>query len=190
MSHTITQKVTIFTLALTALFVLSLALPTGVDAKTRAERAKEKREAKMASSTKERSEHSSSTRPERTASSTDTRGAGKNIDATCMQGAIDTREASLVSAWGKFSASMTSALSARKAALYTAWGMSDASARNAALREAWKAARGATKSAHMTLKSDRKAAWDTFKTTAKSSCKTSVPKEESLDKDVSGSISL
>ncbi len=193
MSQTFTQKATIFTFVLTALFVLALALPTGADAKTRAERAKEKRDAKMASSTKERSErerspYSSSTRPERTASSTDNR--GKNVDATCMQAAIDTREASLVSGWDKFSASMKSALAARKTSLYTAWGMSDVSARNTALKESWKTARAATKSAHTTLKSDRKAAWDTFKTTAKNTCKASVPKEESLDKDSSGSISL
>lgn len=187
MSHTLTQKVTIFTFVLAVLFVLSLVLPTEADAKTRAERIRE-REARIASSTRPHNNHASSTRPERTASSTDS--LGWNVDATCMQAAVDTREASVASAFTNFTATMTSVLSARKTALYAAWGMSDISARHTALKTAWRTARDAAKSAHATLKSDRKTAWEAFKTTAKNSCRTNVPREESLDRDVSGSISL
>lgn len=124
-----------------------------------------------------------------TASTTKNRG-GKNVDATCMQTAVAAREASLSSAWETFSTSIKDALTKRAAALDTAWGLSDVTARTKALTDAWKTWRGENKAAHDALKKTRKSAWDTFKKTAKDSCKVTTPKAEGLEKDGSGSVSL
>ena len=114
----------------------------------------------------------------------------KNVDASCMQTAVDTREASLSTSWSTLSSSMTSALSSRKSALNTAWGLTDVAARNKALATAWKDWKSASKAANTTMRTDRKATWDAFKTTAKDSCKVTTPKDEALPKDEAGAIAL
>ncbi len=115
---------------------------------------------------------------------------GHDVDATCMQTAVETREGALSTAWDEFNESMSSALDARKTALKDAWGLSDVKAQKKANIAAWKEWKADSKEAHATLKADRKAAWDAFKKTAKDTCKVSVPKDEALGKDASGSISL
>lgn len=72
--------------------------------------------------------------------------------------------------WVKFNASIVSAYSTRKSALDAAWAMTDAKARNAALKAAWNAFKTAKKSAQKQWKADSKAAWKTFRTAAKA-CK-------------------
>ncbi len=113
----------------------------------------------------------------------------KTTDIACMQTAVDARETSVATAWTTFNTSMTSALSARKTALHDAWGMSDRKAREAAIKEARKNYRAATKSAHMKLFKARKTAWATFKTAAKE-CKMPVPNDESVGADSAGSVNI
>jgi hypothetical protein len=112
------------------------------------------------------------------------------VDTTCMQSAVDTREAALITSWESFTEDISDALSARKTALSDAWGLTDIKAQNKAIASAWKTWKKASQDAHKALKSDRKTTWDTFKETTKTSCKISAPKDEALGADAAGSISL
>lgn len=116
--------------------------------------------------------------------------ASSTVDRTCMATAVATRETSVASAWTTFTTKMTEALATRKSGLVNAWNITDAKERHQALTAVWKTSKTATKSAHEQLKSSRKAAWETFKSTAKTSCKVEVPKEEGLEKSSADSISL
>jgi hypothetical protein len=116
--------------------------------------------------------------------------AKKSVDNTCMQTAVDTREAAIMEAFVTFNEVIIEGLTDRKDALHDAWGLSDATTRNAAVKSAWATWKTTKKEAHTDLKSERKAAWDTFKTTAKTSCKMTTPKEEVLEKDSAGTVSL
>lgn len=136
-----------------------------------------------------RASEDGSTESSTTASSTKKVRKAK-VDATCMQSAVDTREASLVTAWESFTGDVSDALSARKTALHDAWGLTDVKAQNKAIASAWKTWKKSSQDAHKALKSDRKTAWDTFKSTTKTSCKVTAPKDEALGADAAGSISL
>lgn len=125
-----------------------------------------------------------------TATSTRKVKLNRNVDATCMQTAVDTREDAIKAGWESFSTDVLAALGVRKTALHDAWGLSDVKAQKTATVNAWKAWKKSAKDAHVELKKDRKSAWDAFKQTVKESCKVSTPKEESLGADASGSISL
>jgi hypothetical protein len=114
-----------------------------------------------------------------------------SVDATCVQQAVDVREVAIQSAFNKSNASIIDALKARQTALYAGWGQAEVSARNTALKDAWKAWKDARTSTGKTLKSERDSAWKTFKTTVKDTCKVSVPKEdESAGSDSSGQTAL
>jgi hypothetical protein len=113
-----------------------------------------------------------------------------NVNLTCMQTAVDAREDAIAEAFTTFNDDVSEALTARKTALHTAWGLTERAARNAAIKSAWTAWKAAHKDALADLKTDRKAAWNTFKTTAKTTCRETLPADEVLIKDASGSISL
>jgi hypothetical protein len=130
--------------------------------------------------------NASSTASSTTASSTRPRA----VDATCMSAAVDTRETALMSAWSELNTSLTADLTARKTSLVAAWGMSDTAERSKALKTAWATWKTNKKEAHTEFKSDRKAAWETFKATVKSSCKTTLPKEEAEEKAAKDSIAI
>ncbi len=114
----------------------------------------------------------------------------KQVNASCMQTAIATRESSLLTAFSAFHDDIEEALSDRKDALNTAWGLSEGKSRNTALTTAWKTWKTAHKSATTDFKTSRKSAWDTFKATVKDTCKVSLPKDEGLSADAAGSISI
>jgi hypothetical protein len=114
-----------------------------------------------------------------------------SVDAPCVQKAVDTREVAVQSAFNKSNASISDALKARQTALYAAWGQSEVSARNVALKDAWKAWKDARTAASKTLKSERDAAWKTFRTTVKDTCKVPVPVEdESAGSDTAGQTAI
>lgn len=116
--------------------------------------------------------------------------AKASVNVSCMQTAVGAREDALIDAFDAFNEDVSSALTARKTALNTAWGITDKAERQTAIKKAWTDWKSAKKSAHTELKNERKEAWATFKTTAKTSCKEVVPKEEALEKDASGAIAL
>lgn len=116
--------------------------------------------------------------------------ASSTVDRTCMATAIVARENSINTAWTSFNTIIISALTSRKNGLVAAWNITDTKERNQALTTAWKTWKTEKMLAHGKLKSERKAAWETFKTTAKSSCKVEVPKQEGLEKSAADSISL
>ena len=131
---------------------------------------------------KMRGENASSTPRVKTSSST--------VDRTCMATAVVTRETSITTAWTSFNTKIISALAIRKTGLINAWNITDQKERQQSLTTVWKAWKMEKKSAQEELKNARKAAWDTFKNTAKATCKMEVPKEEGLEKSGSDSIAL
>ncbi len=118
-----------------------------------------------------------------------TKRASTTVDRTCMATAVATREASIKSAWTAFTGSVTSALDKRSTALVAAWNASPEGSKDA-IKKAWADWKNEKKAAHTKLRSDRKAAWDTFRTTTRSTCKVTAPKEETLEKETKDSISL
>lgn len=108
----------------------------------------------------------------------------------CVQEAVDTRESALGTAWTTYNTAVTAALLARHEALFDAWEISAAADRNTALKAAWKTWGTAHKEAHKTFKTARNTAWKTYRTTMVSTCKTIVPREESLASDSVGSVSI
>jgi hypothetical protein len=138
------------------------------------------------------SAHGSDHASHATSTATSTRGTGKarNVDATCMSAAIDTRETALMTAWDELSTSIKTGLTDRKSALSAAWALTDLKARNAGIVAAWKEWRTDKKAAHTEFRKDRKSAWEAFKKTAKDSCKMSTPKDESLEKASSDAVAI
>jgi len=112
-----------------------------------------------------------------------------NVNASCVQKAVDTREVAIQAAWTAFNTSINTALVARQTALYEAWGASTTE-RTSVLRTAWNAWKEAHKSAFKALKTARDVAWKAYKTTMSTECKVNVPGEERLVSDTSGSVSL
>jgi hypothetical protein len=125
-----------------------------------------------------------------------------HVDASCVQKAVDTRETAMQDVFSKSNASISDALKVRQAALYAAWGLSIASttasttpstvsARNVALKNAWSAWKDARNTAAKTMRTERDAAWKTYKTTMKNTCKAVVPKEdESAGQDILGQMAI
>ncbi len=110
-------------------------------------------------------------------------------NSSCIQKAVDTREASIATAWGTLSTAITSALSVRQKALFDAWGGSE-DGRGAAIKAAWDAWKKAHRDAFSKLRTDRTSAWKTFRDTVKAECKIALPKEEEVAKDAAGSTAL
>lgn len=114
----------------------------------------------------------------------------RNVDASCMQSAVTTRENSLLSAFSTFHEDIEEALTTRMEALETAWGLSAGKDRTKALASAWKTWKTDHKKITGEFRTSRKAAWDTFKATVKNTCKETLPKDEALTSDSAGSISI
>ena len=143
-----------------------------------------------------------STTQARVASSTRAQGAPRTLGmhfwnastsastTACVQEAVDTRESALGTAWTTYNTAVTAALLARHEALFDAWEISAAADRNTALKSAWKTWGTANKEAHKTFKTARNTAWKTYRTTMVGTCKTIVPREESLASDSVGSVSI
>lgn len=102
----------------------------------------------------------------------------KNVDIACVQPAVAKREAALLASVDTYYSVMKSAMSVRASALNAAWSLTDASAREAAIKAAHAAYRTSAKTATATLRTARKGAWKTFKADAKV-CKVSLPRAES-----------
>jgi hypothetical protein len=114
----------------------------------------------------------------------------KTVDASCIVKLVDAREVSIQNTWATFNTSMADALKARHTALVTAWGVSDVKVRAQDIKAAMKTWQDAHKTMFTKLKTDKKAAWATFKTSAKSECKVTVSAEEKLTTDLTGTIAL
>lgn len=125
------------------------------------------------------------------ATSTKERGdkASTTVDRTCMAAAVATRESAIKTAWTTFTSSITTGLDTRAAALAAAWGAS-AEGNREAVKKAWATWKTDRQAAHTKLRNDRKTAWETFKKTAKDSCKLTTPKEEGLEKEAKDGINL
>jgi hypothetical protein len=116
--------------------------------------------------------------------------ASSTVDISCMAEAVATREDALMTAWDDLGEAISDALADRKEALMDAWDIDNQSDRTKAVREVWKEWRNDKKAAHTEFRSDRKAAWQAFNKTAKSTCKMTLPKDESLEKTGSDTVAI
>lgn len=114
----------------------------------------------------------------------------QHVDASCMQKAVDVREVALQNAHSKSASAIDAALKTRQKALYDAWGNASTTNTTSAIRTAWQVWQKAHKDAFKVLRTERDAAWKTFRETARTSCKVTVPKEEEVAKDSTGSVAL
>ena len=115
----------------------------------------------------------------------------RNVDLTCMQTAVDARESALITAFTTYQTSTNEGLQVRKTALNVAWGLTDKTARVKAITDARKTWQENQVKAMKILKIQRKSAWETFKTTAKTSCKETLPKgDDAVEKDGAGAITI
>jgi len=89
---------------------------------------------------------------------------------TCVQTAIETRDVAIVAAVDKYATAVKLALTTRKDALKAAWAMTSAKEARTAIKTVWAAYKMALKDARKALKTDKKAAWDKFRTDRKA-CK-------------------
>ncbi len=160
-------------------FVFAVALPAFARSESRGS---------TASSTSEiRRGHSSTTAEIRKFNK---RKGAKNVNASCMQAAVEVRETALGTAFGDFHDDIDAGLAARKTALNTAWGMSSSTDRGKAIRSAWETWKKTHRDGFKVFKDARKSAWDTFKNTVKTSCKESLPADEKLGGDEAGSMAI
>lgn len=92
------------------------------------------------------------------------------FDPTCIQNAIEKRDAAIILAFDKFASSIKAALEARKTALKDAFAKTDKKERRAAIKKVWNDWKIALKNNRANLTKEKKAAWQQFKTDQKS-CK-------------------
>lgn len=95
---------------------------------------------------------------------TEKKPAPQPFDPTCIQNAIEKRDTAIIVAFDKFSAAIKSALGIRKDALKAAWAKPTAKERRAAVREVWNAYKKSTREAGAAAKTERRAAWNQFRT--------------------------
>ncbi len=89
---------------------------------------------------------------------------------SCVATAVAKRESAIQSAFSTFSTSITAALQTRASELASAWSMSDKTARNKAIQDAWKKFSDSKKAARTTYNSAMRTAWNEFATDRKA-CK-------------------
>jgi|GEM_PF-2866464 ribosomal protein S20 len=112
------------------------------------------------------------------------------VDTACVQTALDTRETAIGAAFDTMQSAVKAGLTTRKSSLHDAWGLSDRTARRTAIKTAWAKWSSDNKAAQTALRTSRKTIWNTFQSTVKNTCKTSVPPEEGLGQDGVGKIAL
>jgi|SRR5581483_7556873 len=91
----------------------------------------------------------------------------KTVNVACVATAVDTRESAIIAAYQARGTAVTQALQNRQTALKNAWAMTDAKARNAAIRAAWKNYQTDFKAANTTFRKARMDAWTAFNTARK-----------------------
>ena len=121
------------------------------------------------------------------ATATSTTSAKPKVDVACMQSAIAARETSIASAFAGYSSSISTALATRASAFASAWGLTNAKARNTALKAAWKAYRSVASSARSTWSKSRQAAWTAFYNTRKT-CGSGAAAEDTTTHSVDASL--
>jgi hypothetical protein len=108
--------------------------------------------------------------------------------AVCVQEALDVREVAIGTGWTTFNTAMEAALLTRQEALYDAWEIEEPQERAQAIKGAWSTWNTTHKNAFKELRTTRTTAWNAYKTTMKTECKVTVPREESLARDTSGAV--
>lgn len=103
----------------------------------------------------------------------------KKLDITCVQTAVEKREAAVAASVDTYYSALKTALSVRRDALKTAWAITDNKARSTAVNAAWKTFQDSRKAAQKIYRDSRNAAWKTFSTDRKA-CGLSSSAEEGV----------
>lgn len=114
----------------------------------------------------------------RTGSSTKASSTRPVVNRSCMQEAVNTREATILAAFEGFNTSMIDAMKKRQTAFSSVWTTTEIT-NSSKYKGIWSDWRQSTEAARKELRADREAAWKTFRETATKSCKAKLPKEES-----------
>jgi hypothetical protein len=104
------------------------------------------------------------------------------VDRSCMQGAVNTREASIKNAFSTYTNSITAALDKRVTAFSSVWSGTEVSS-NETYRSIWGTWKKSNEEARKKLRSEREVAWKTYRETATKTCKAKLPKEETAQQD-------
>jgi hypothetical protein len=118
----------------------------------------------------------------RTSSSTRASSTRPVVDRTCMQEALNTREGSILSAFESFNTTIIDAMKKRQTAFSSVWTNTEIS-NSGKYKGIWSEWKKSAEAARKKLRSDREAAWKTFRETAVTSCKAKLPKEEAATQD-------
>ena len=127
--------------------------------------------------------------PQERASDSANRNRVSSANLACASTAVQARESALISAWSKFSTSVTTVLTNRKSALLTAWSLTDTNARRKAIKDAWTTSRKDHKNATIAYKADQKSAWSAFNT-ASVACGGEASKERTSNSSSSVKIEI
>lgn len=86
----------------------------------------------------------------------------KELNAACMQSAVEKRDDALIAAVDKYANAVKPALATRRDALKDAWTKTDRAERRQALRAAWKAYKEALSKVRRELRTSRLGAWKEY----------------------------
>lgn len=107
---------------------------------------------------------SASTLPALAQTGTNRTTTARTLDITCIQAAVDKREAAIIAAVDTYHSTVKTALETRRAALKAAWAIADRTQRRAAIKAAWDAFRGTWRTASNALHKTRRDAWKQYRT--------------------------
>lgn len=91
----------------------------------------------------------------------------KTINASCVQGAIEKRDAALMASVDAYASAAKSALQIRKDAEKIAWNQADLKTRRDAMKTALTTYRNSVRAARKTFQNSRKSMWTQFRTDRK-----------------------
>lgn len=111
-------------------------------------------------------------------------------DIACVRTAVGVREAAFITAWDTFSDGINTALTARKTALDTAWNISGKTARDAAVRAAWQTWQETRQALQAQHRTSRQNAAAEFTRTVRTSCKVTLPREETQGARAAESVAI
>ena len=89
------------------------------------------------------------------------------LDVACMQAAIDKRDVAIIASLDKFVTAAKTKIEARRTASKAAWTITDKAARRTAIKKAEQDYKTATLATRKTIETEKKAAWNQFKTDSK-----------------------
>lgn len=89
--------------------------------------------------------------------------AAGEVNLSCMQQAVSTRETTMLSAFSTYSQTVMTAFQQRMTGLQSAWTIADDTSRKNALKNTWTTYKSSLTNAQKQLQNTRKSVWKTFR---------------------------